>query len=125
MIVALYQPAGVGAYRRRRGMGETCASRGPIPPGYLCSDASGNAVITQVGAGPSTVVNVSPSGVNTVEDWFTQNVDEPLTCAEMLAAGADLTGTTCASSPLAGMPGWVIPVGVAVLAFAIFMRARR
>jgi hypothetical protein len=106
-----------GSVRVPRGMGALCADYGPIPAGYLCSDAGGSATLTKVGAGPSTVVNVSPSGVNTIQDFPS---DTPLSCADMAAAGVDLSGTTCASS----MPGWVIPAAVGVLMFALFMGSR-
>lgn len=97
----------------RRGMGALCADYGPIPAGYLCSDAGGSATLTQVGAAPSTTVNVSPSGVNTI-----QETDSPLTCAEMQAAGVDLSGTSCAASAI---PSWAIPAGIGVLILFLFM----
>lgn len=105
----------------RRGMGALCADYGPIPPGYLCSDAGGSATLTKVGAGPSTVVTVTPSGPNVVQTEDSFPTDTPLTCADMRAAGVDVSGMDCGSS----MPGWLIPAAVGTLIFAIFMGSRR
>ena len=104
----------------RRGMGATCAESGPIPPGYLCSDTGtgGSALITKVGAAPSTVVTVNPSGPNTVQVQDSFPVDTPLTCAEIIAAGADVSGTDCAPS---GLPGWLIPAAIAALIFGLMV----
>ena len=97
----------------RRGMGETCASLGPLPGGYLCSDAGGSAVLTQVGAAP-TVLNVSSSGVNTL---LGSGLDAQVqTCVDAggpLADCIDAVISTNASA--AGLPSWLLPVGIGVL----------
>jgi len=100
----------------RRGMGDTCASLGPLPGGYLCSDAGGSPVLTQVGAA-STVVNVSSSGANTL--LGSGLVDQVNTCV-----GAGGTETDCIDAVIsvnlpAGLPSWVLPVGLGVLALLL------
>jgi hypothetical protein len=98
---------------KRRGMGETCASLGPLPGGYLCSDATGSPVLQQVGAVPA-VVNVSASGVNTL---LGSGLDAQVqTCVE---AGGSLTDCIAAvisvNTSSSGLPSWALPVGIGVL----------
>ena len=58
--------------------------------------------------------NVTPAS------WFAANTDTPLSCSDMIAAGADVSGTSCAS-PLSSLPGWAVPVGVGIVAFVLLM----
>ena len=97
----------------RRGMGDTCASLGPLDPGYLCSDASGSPVLTKVGA-PATVVNVGSTGTNTL---LSSGLDAQVqTCVD---AGGDLADCIAAvisvNTTSTGLPSWALPVGIGVL----------
>lgn len=97
---------------RRHGMGETCASLGPLPGGYLCSDATGSPVLQQVGAVP-TVVNVSASGANTL--LGSGLIDQVNTCVAAGGAESDCIAAVLSVNTPAGLPAWALPVGIGVL----------
>jgi MYXO-CTERM domain-containing protein len=70
----------------------------------------------------ATSVGVSESGVNTCvgdcgetvtpDSWFAQNMDTPLTCAEIIKTGADVSGTTCAGSAAGSLSGIISQYGI-------------
>jgi len=63
-------------------------------------------------------------GVGATTDFPT---DTPLTCAQMSAAGVDLSGTDCLATPAvtSSMPSWLIPAGIGLLVAILFMGGGR
>lgn len=72
-------------------------------------------------------VNVQSAGSldwhppNTPDSWFATNTDTALTCAQMIAAGTDVSGTDCAApAVLSKLPSWAIPAGIGLIVFMMF-----
>lgn len=106
----------------RRGMGDTCASLGPLPAGYLCADAGGSPVLTQVGASP-TIVNVSASGTNTLLGGGL--TDQVNTCMEAGGALTDCVAAVLSTNTPAGLPSWLLPVGIGLLGILLIKAMSR
>lgn len=94
----------------RRGVGSAIDAAQPVT-----GSAAGAASAAGATYGPS----LGQLGA-TPDSWFAANVDTPLSCSDLLAAGADVSGTSCAS-PLSSLPSWAIPAGVGVVAFLLLM----
>lgn len=92
--------------RGRRGVGSRIHSRRGMGVTYGPTDA-------QLGITP--------------DDWFARNQDTPLTCAQIVATGADVSGTTCAGASTPGLPGvgsslsTLLLVGAAALFVGVLM----